>query len=49
MKIPYRNIEDYRKVDIEQLRPKGSYGELIKKRTYSIDRIIEKYGKIPED
>jgi len=48
MKIPYRKLEEYLEVDIESLRPKGSYKKLIKKRTHSIDSLIKEYGKIPE-
>ena len=49
MKIPYRKFEEYISVDMEELRPKGSYKKLIEKRTHSIDSLILKYGKIPSD
>lgn len=49
MLIPYRERREYRAVDIEKLRPKGSYGELIAARTHSIDRLIREYGAVPED
>ena len=49
MKIEYRVISEYLEVDVEQLRPKGSYKKLIDKRSYPIDKLIsefEKYLKI---
>ena len=49
MKIPYRKLEEYLEVDIESLRPKGSYKKLIKKRTHSIDSLIKEYGKKPSN
>ena len=49
MKINYRRFEDYKSVDIEKLRPKNSYKDLFEKRTHSIDRLVEKYGKIPDE
>ena len=49
MDIEYRKREDYKAVDIKKLRPKGSYEQLIKKRTHSIDELVRKHGKIPED
>ena len=49
MKIPYRELEEYLDVDIDLLRPKGSYKKLIQKRTHSINDLIIKYGKIPDE
>jgi 2-polyprenyl-3-methyl-5-hydroxy-6-metoxy-1,4-benzoquinol methylase len=49
MLIPYRDRRDYRSVDIEKLRPKGSYGDLIAARTHSIDRLVREHGSIPQD
>ena len=49
MDIPYRRIDEYRPVDIEQLRPAGSYGQLIAKRTHPIDGLIERFGRIPAE
>ena len=49
MKIDYRVISDYLEVDVEQLRPKGSYKKLIDKRSYPIDKLINEFGKIPND
>ena len=49
MKIKYRYISEYLPVDIEKLRPNSSYKKLIDKRSYPIDTLISKYGKIPED
>lgn len=49
MRIPYRTPAEYIPVDIEQLRPKGSYAKLIKKRTHPIDGLVEQFGKIPEE
>lgn len=47
--IPYRTLDEYIPVDIEQLRPRGSYKNLIEKRTHSIDQLVAQYGKIPDD
>jgi len=49
MKIPYRDLEEYLDVDIDALRPKGSYKKLIQKRTHSIDHLIKEYGNIPDE
>jgi 2-polyprenyl-3-methyl-5-hydroxy-6-metoxy-1,4-benzoquinol methylase len=49
MLLPYRDRSDYRPVDIEKLRPKGSYGDLIAARTHSIDRLIREHGSIPQE
>ena len=49
MKIPYRELEEYIPVAINKLRPKGSYKKLIEKRTHSINDLIIKYGKIPDE
>ena len=49
MQIPYRRLSEYQAVDIERLRPSGSYQQLIAKRTHPIDELIREHGKIPED
>ena len=49
MQIPYRNVAEYQPVDIAQLRPGGSYKQLIAKRTHPIDELVRKYGRIPDD
>ena len=49
MKIPYRQIEEFIPVDTTKLRPKGSYTQLMKNRTHSIDDLIEKNGGIPDE
>ena len=49
MKITYRKPSEYLKIEIDELRPKGSYQNLIENRTHSIDELIQQYGKIPED
>ena len=49
MKIEYRVISEYLEVDVEQLRPKGSYKKLIDKRSYPIDKLISEFGEIPKD
>jgi len=48
VKLQYRTLDEYIPVDMEKLRPKGSYKQLMNSRTYSIDRLIKKFGKIPE-
>lgn len=49
MKIDYRLKSEFLPVDLERLRPKGSYADLFAKRTHSIDQLIEKHGKIPPE
>lgn len=49
MNIPYRQIDEFIPVDITKLRPKGSYAQLMKNRTHSIDDFIEKNGGIPDE
>jgi len=49
MIIDYRELDDYLPVEIDKLRPKDSYKNLINKRTHSIDSLVAEYGKIPED
>lgn len=49
MNIPYRRVSEYIPVDIEKLRPSGSYGALMKKRTHAIDGLVAQHGRIPED
>ena len=49
LKIPYRRVDEYQKVDISQLRPGGSYKQLIEKRTHPIDELVRVHGKIPDD
>jgi SAM-dependent methyltransferase len=46
--IPYRRIGEYQPVDIAQLRPAGSYAQLIQKRTHPIDELVARFGRIPE-
>jgi 2-polyprenyl-3-methyl-5-hydroxy-6-metoxy-1,4-benzoquinol methylase len=47
--IVYRKMSEYVPVDVAQLRPKDSYGQLMAKRTHTIDRVIAQHGRIPED
>jgi 2-polyprenyl-3-methyl-5-hydroxy-6-metoxy-1,4-benzoquinol methylase len=47
--IPYRRFDQYEKVDIGQLRPGGSYKQLIEKRTHPIDELVRVHGRIPDD
>ena len=49
MEIPYRRLDEYRAVDIAQLRPGGSYKQLIAKRTHPIDQLVAKFGRIPAE
>ena len=48
MKINYRVISEYLSVDIDKLRPKSSYKNLIEKRSHPIDNLIKEHGSIPE-
>jgi SAM-dependent methyltransferase len=48
MQIPYRRVAEYQPVDVERLRPGGSYRDLIRKRTHPIDELVRVHGKIPE-
>ena len=47
--IPYRRPDEYEAVDVAQLRPGGSYKQLIEKRTHPIDELVRVHGKIPDD
>lgn len=49
MKIDYRTFSDHLPVDIEKLRPHGSYANLISQRTHSIDELVRIHGSIPAD
>jgi 2-polyprenyl-3-methyl-5-hydroxy-6-metoxy-1,4-benzoquinol methylase len=49
MQIPYRQMSEYQRVDVAQLRPGGSYKQLIEKRTHPIDALVRVHGKIPEE
>jgi 2-polyprenyl-3-methyl-5-hydroxy-6-metoxy-1,4-benzoquinol methylase len=49
MDIPYRHTTEYQPVDIAQLRPGGSYKQLIEKRTHPIDELVRAHGRIPPD
>jgi 2-polyprenyl-3-methyl-5-hydroxy-6-metoxy-1,4-benzoquinol methylase len=48
MNVPYRRVDEYIPVDVERLRPAGSYKGLIENRTHAIDGLIARYGAIPE-
>jgi len=48
MQIPYRRVAEYQPVDITELRPGGSYKQLIEKRTHPIDELVRVHGKIPD-
>ncbi len=48
-RIPYRRPDEYEPVDIAQLRPGGSYKQLIEKRTHPIDELVRVHGGIPAD
>ena len=49
MHVPYRQLSEYIPVDVQKLRPQGSYKKLIEKRTHAIDHLIDRFGKIPDD
>jgi len=49
MNIPYRHLSEYIPVDLERLRPHGSYRQLIAKRTHAIDALVAEHGHIPPD
>ena len=49
MLIPYRLASEYTPVEIERLRPGGSYASLMKKRTHAIDDLVAQHGQIPEE
>jgi 2-polyprenyl-3-methyl-5-hydroxy-6-metoxy-1,4-benzoquinol methylase len=49
LRIPYRKASDYQPVDVAQLRPGGSYKQLIEKRTHPIDELVRVHGRIPDD
>lgn len=46
--IPYRRHDEFLPVDIEKLRPQGSYENLIKNRNHVIEKLIREYGAIPD-
>ena len=45
--IRYRSVSKYVPVDVAQLRPKGSYKQLLKQRTHPIDHLVEQHGSVP--
>ena len=47
--IRYRRASEYQPVDIVQLRPGGSYKQLIEKRTHPIDELVRQFGRIPPE
>ena len=47
MQVRFRPYSELKSVDISKLRPAGAYKALMEKRTYPVDKLIEKYGKIP--
>jgi 2-polyprenyl-3-methyl-5-hydroxy-6-metoxy-1,4-benzoquinol methylase len=47
--IPYRRLSEYIPVDVDRLRPQGSYKALIEKRTHAIDGLVARHGRIPAD
>ena len=49
MNIPYRRLDEYQRVDIAQLRPGGSYKQLIQRRTHPIDDLVARFGRIPPE
>ncbi len=49
LRISYRRPDEYEPVDVAQLRPGGSYKQLIEKRTHPIDELVRVHGKIPDD
>jgi 2-polyprenyl-3-methyl-5-hydroxy-6-metoxy-1,4-benzoquinol methylase len=49
LRIPYRRASEYKPVDVAQLRPGGSYKQLIEKRTHPIDELVRLHGRIPDD
>jgi SAM-dependent methyltransferase len=49
MTIAYRRFDDYEPVDLDALRPAGSYAQLIRNRTHAIDALVAEHGRIPDD
>jgi len=49
LRVPYRRLEEYQKVDVARLRPGDSYKQLIAKRTHPIDELVRVHGRIPDD
>lgn len=49
MQLRYRPYSELKSVDISKLRPAGAYKALMDKRSYPVDKLIEKYGKIPNE
>ncbi len=49
MRVPYRQFSEYIPVEIERLRPAGSYAALMKQRTHAIDGLVAQHGQIPEE
>jgi len=48
-KIIYKKFKDFISVDIDKLRPNKSYDKLILNRSYPIKKLIDEFGKIPEN
>jgi hypothetical protein len=44
---PLSEGSEYQPVDVAQLRPGGSYKQLIEKRTHPIDELVRVHGRIP--
>ena len=47
--ISYRRQSEYLPVDVAAMRPKDSYRQVVERRNYPIERLIEEHGCIPQD